>query len=200
MSETAVQRRRAPLPMRLRLLIVAAVLVTGLTVFGAIQAIHFSSASTKLGMATTGVGFFMPRSTTPVPFSLASLTAGKGADTSMSSLSGRPVVVNMWASYCTVCTSETPAIESVARTMAAKVGFVGVDSTDVRSAGLAFVHKYGVTYPQLFDPTAIVATGYGIPGLPVTVFITAGGKVAGEYIGALTVTSLRHYLSVLFGD
>jgi cytochrome c biogenesis protein CcmG/thiol:disulfide interchange protein DsbE len=186
--------------MRLRLLIVAAVLVTGVTVFGAIQAIHFSSASSKLGMATTGVGFFMPRSTTPVPFSLAPLTAsGKGADTSMSSLSGRPVVVNMWASYCTVCTSETPAIESVARTMAAKVRFVGVDSTDVRSAGLAFVRKYGVTYPQLFDPTAIVATGYGIPGLPDTVFITADGKVAGEYIGALTATSLRHYLSVLFG-
>lgn len=200
MSEVATAKRRAPFPWRLRVLIVAAVLVTGLTVYGAVQAVHYSSpSSSKTGTMMTNTGFFAPRSTKPVAFSLSPLVADDTSKkTTLSELLGKPIVLNMWSSTCSVCTSETPAIESVARTLGGEVTFVGVDSADERGAALAFVHKYGVTYPQLFDPTAVVATGYGIPGLPVTVFVTAGGSVVGENIGALTASSLRHYLSVLF--
>ncbi len=197
MSEVAVVGKRR-LPRQLRLLIVVAVLVTGGTVFAAVKAVGYSSHSTMLGSAND-VGFFTPKSTKPVAFSLASLTAAGGAGTTtMPSLLGRPVVLNLWSSTCTVCTSETPAIESVARQLGGKVDFVGVDTLDQKGAGLSFIRKYGVTYRQLFDPTAVVATGYGIPGLPVTVFVTSGGKVVGENIGALTTASLRHDLAMLF--
>jgi thioredoxin-like negative regulator of GroEL len=99
-----------------------------------------------------------------------------------------------------VCKQETPAIESVAKALGGRVRFVGIDTLDERGAARAFLHKYGDSYLQLFDATGVVATGYGIPGLPVTVFVTAAGKVVGENIGALTTTSLRHYLSLLFGQ
>jgi thiol-disulfide isomerase/thioredoxin len=178
-------------------MIVLAVVLTGLVVFAVVKALHYSSAPTT----PSGIGEFTPKNTAPVAFSLQPLTAsGHGPKTTMSSLVGTPLVLNMWSSTCVVCKSESPAIESVAKTLGGRVRFIGVDSADERGAALAFLHKYGVTYPQLFDPTAVVATGYGIPGLPVTVFISAAGKVVGENVGALSVTTLRHYLSVLFHE
>jgi hypothetical protein len=96
--------------------------------------------------------------------------------------------------------TETPAFETVARALGGQVTFLGIDTLDTSlHAGLAFAHKYSVTYRQLYDPNGIVATGYGVPGLPVTVFVSAGGKVVGENIGALSAASLRHYLALLFG-
>jgi thiol-disulfide isomerase/thioredoxin len=200
MSEVAAPDTRAHVPWRLRLLIVLAVLVTGVTVYGATQALHYSSAASSKTGATSMLqaGFFTPKSTKPVPFTLSPLS-GKGADMAMSQLLGKPLVLNMWATTCTVCRAETPAIERVARGLTGQVTFVGIDSADERGAAIAFARRYGVTYRQLFDPTAVVVTGYGIPALPVTVFVSAQGKVVGENLGALSTTSLRHYLSLLFG-
>lgn len=195
MSEVAAVAKRH-LPRHLRLLIVVAVLVTGGAVFAGVKAVGYSS---RAPMLSSGVGFFTPKSTKPVAFSLKSLTGGRDEEITMSMLRGKPVVLNLWSSTCTVCTQETPAIESVARQLGGKVNFVGVDTLDQHGAGLAFVKRYSVTYRQLFDPNGVVASGYGIPGLPVTVFVTAGGSVVGENIGALTTTSLRHDLMKLFG-
>jgi thiol-disulfide isomerase/thioredoxin len=202
MPEVAEPRSRAHYGWRLRLLVVSAVLVTAVAVLAIAQTVRYSSASSKgTGATSTSLGFFVPKSSRPVPFSLSPLTStGKGPPTTLSQLVGKPLVLNLWASTCTVCTSETPALESVARLLGARVTFVGIDTLDVsRSAGLAFAKRYHVTYRLLYDASGSVATGYGVPGLPVTVFVSAGGKVVGENIGALTAKSLRHYLALLFG-
>jgi len=199
MSEVAAPSRRARFGWRLRLLLVLAVAVTAFAVRGIVETLHYSSVSTK-GTNATGLGFFKPKSTKPVAFSLPVLTAGAGASkTDMSELIGKPVVLNFWASDCSVCKTETPAFESVAKTIGNRVTFVGVDSADERGPALAFLHQYGAAYLQLFDPGALVASGYGIDALPVTVFISPEGKVLGENVGALSAASLRHYLSTLFG-
>lgn len=200
MGEVAEPRSRARFGWRLRLLVVIAVLVTGATVLGIVESLRYSSGGS--GTESTSLGFFVPKSAAPVRFSLPPLTVtGNGPKTTLSQLLGKPLVVNLWASTCTVCTTETPALESVARSLGGQVRFVGIDTADVsHAAGLAFVRRYKVTYRQLYDRGALVADGYGVPGLPVTVFVSAGGKVVGENVGALTATSLRHYLAVLFGD
>lgn len=204
MSDSVAPSPSSRLAWHLRLLLVAALVVTGLAIVGVIETVHYSSAANRKASAVgASVGFFRPKSTKAVPFLLPLLAGGaRGArarQVSQASLLGEPLVVNMWASTCTVCRTETPAIEAVSRRLGSRVRFVGIDTADLRGAGLAFVHRYGVTYPQLFDPKAVVATGYGIPGLPVTVFLSARGRVVGEDIGALTVSTLNHYLGVLFG-
>lgn len=151
-------------------------------------------------------GFFRPGRTTPVPFSLPVLQqaissghSDRTSSVSMASLRGEPVVLNMWSSSCTICKAETPAMESVARRVRDSVKFVGVDTLDQRGTGLRFLHRFHVTYLQLFDPGEMVGSGYGIPGLPVTVFVSARGKVVGEYLGALSTKTLVHYLRTLLG-
>lgn len=199
MTEVTEPASRARFGWRLRLLVVIAVLVTAFTVLGIVETMRYSSA--RPTSANQSPGFFTPKSATPVPFSLPPLTgSGKDPNTSLSQLLGKPLVLNMWASTCTVCRAETPALERVARSLGAQVRFVGIDTLDEsRAAGVGFARRYHVTYTQLYDPRGIVATGYDVVGLPVSVFVSAGGKVVGENVGALTNATLRHYLALLFG-
>ena len=173
-------------------------------VFALVEALHQTNKMSSMATVQSA-GFYAPTKTTPVPFSLPVLQAAAsgatdaGSTVGMSSLLGKPVVLNMWSSSCTVCKQETPAVESVAKRVGSAVQFVGVDTIDQRATALSFLHRYGVTYLQLFDQGEHVGSGYGIPGLPVTVFVSAQGKVVGEYLGALSTKTLTHYLGSLFG-
>lgn len=194
----------ATLRRRLRWLVPLGLAAIAAIVVGLVEAFHYSDQISRPAMIQTA-GFHSPASTTPVPFALpvlqqaAASPPGSPQTVSMSSLRGTPVVLNMWGSWCTVCKKETPAIESVAKRAGGSVDFVGVDTLDHRTAALAFLHRYDVTYLQLFDPGEAVGAGYRVVGLPVTVFVSARGKVVGEYLGALNTATLSHYLQRLFG-
>lgn len=197
-------RRQRSAPSRLRLAVALAAIVTAAGAFALVEELH-AAGRPAAGMAVESAGFTTPTNTSPVRFSLPvlrdgpSVASGAGPDLTMSSLAGRPLVLNMWASSCSVCTSETPAIESVARRVGDAVRFVGIDTADQRGAALAFVRRFRVSYLQLFDPGETVGQGYAIMGLPVTVFVSAHDRVVGEYFGAMNAGTLTHYLRKLFG-
>ncbi|HEV8064585.1 MAG TPA: TlpA disulfide reductase family protein, partial [Acidimicrobiales bacterium] len=181
--------RPPALPRHLKWLVAVAVVLTGLVVYSVVETLDTSSAANSVKNLTT-VGFFAPRTATPVSFSLPPLAVARGqANVTMSSLTGKPLVINLWSTTCAVCVQETPAIESVAREVGSQVRFVGIDTLDSTGPARSFVKHYGVTYLELFDATGSVANGYSTPGLPVSIFVTAEGKVVGENLGALTTTS-----------
>lgn len=201
----AHQSSPPPTPIRrLRWLVPLAVALLAFIVFAAIEASRNSSAISGSTTIQTA-GFYLPSRTAPVPFSLPVLqpavsgAPGGTSTVTMSSLVGKPVVLNIWSSSCTVCQAEAPAMESMATRAGRAVRFVGVDTLDQKATALAFLHRYHVSYLQLFDSSEQVGSGYGIPGFPVTVFISGRGKVVGEYLGALQTTTLSHYLETLFG-
>jgi thiol-disulfide isomerase/thioredoxin len=112
----------------------------------------------------------------------------------------KPLVMNFWSSTCGPCKQETPALVSVARAMGAKVAFLGIDTADQRGSARAFIARYQVPYPVAFDPDASAAGRYGVPGLPVTFFLSPSGKtILGENVGALTPGKLRTILHRLYG-
>ena len=117
----------------------------------------------------------------------------------LSSLRGRPVVLNFWSSTCTVCNEEAASLRGAWSRLRTRVDFVGVDVVDERSAALAFVRRTGAVWPMLLDPEASLADAWGVPGLPVTFFIDAKGSVVGENLGALSETQLIGYAHSLFG-
>jgi thiol-disulfide isomerase/thioredoxin len=148
--------------------------------------------SGSTGSGTTGSG------------STGSGTTGSGASgsgmISLARLAGKPIVMNFWSSTCGPCKQETPALASVARAVGSKVTFIGIDTVDSRRPALAFVTRYKVPYPIAFDPNGAVADRYGLPGLPVTFFLSPSAKtVVGENIGALTSAKLRKILHQLYG-
>lgn len=102
----------------------------------------------------------------------------------LGSLRGHPVVVNQWASWCGPCRSEFPIFARVAAKYEGRVGFLGVDSQDVRGAAQEFLERYPVPYPHYYDPETEVARVFrGGRGWPTTAFYDAAGKLAFTHIG-----------------
>jgi len=110
-------------------------------------------------------------------------------------LGGRPLVLNVWASWCGPCRSEMPALQQVYLQAKDKVAFLGLDSRDVQDAARRFAAQTGVTYPLAADPNGQAAAKLGVAGLPTTVFIAADGTLRGRHVGALTPSELRAAIS-----
>jgi thiol-disulfide isomerase/thioredoxin len=186
-------------PLRAAALVVAAAAVLStLTVLGLRWADSPKRGSvTYQSQQAQGIGFTRLDKVAPA-LTLPSL-AGSGTIT-LAKLSGKPIVLNFWASTCTVCRKETPALAAVARSLGSKVTFLGVDSVDQRGPAIRFEQKYGVPYPSVFDPQGMAAVKYNVPALPVTFFLSPSGKtILGENIGALTASGLRDILHELYG-
>jgi cytochrome c biogenesis protein CcmG, thiol:disulfide interchange protein DsbE len=114
-----------------------------------------------------------------------------GQHLSLQSMAGRPVIVNFFASWCTVCKKETPLIARFYRARDGRVPIIGIDVNDSESAALAFVHKSGVTYPIAVDPLPMkTALAYDLPGLPDTFFLNARHTIVKRVIGAVTEAEL----------
>lgn len=141
----------------------------------------------------------------PAPeFDLAVLARGRGpfparvrealADgrLSLTELRGTPVVLNFWASWCPPCRSEQLALERswTAEREHGQVLFLGLDQQDLSPDARAWLQEFGVTYPQIRDPSDRTARSYGATGLPETYFIDARGLVVGHVIGQVTPEQL----------
>ena len=154
-------------------------------------------ASSVSNDAASGVGFSRVNIAAPT-FDLP-LLQGNGIVT-LKKLSGHPIVMNLWASFCDICKEESPAVAQVSRLAGARVRFLGVDSLDKRSAAIRFVDQHKLSFPMVFDPSGVVADKYHVAGLPYTFFISATGtRVLGVNVGALTAKSLISILHKLYG-
>lgn len=113
----------------------------------------------------------------------------------LSQLQGKPVVVNIWASWCGPCIVEAPGLARAARDYQGMVQFVGVDILDQRTSAQAFIRKYGWTYPSVFDPTGAIRGDLGFVGQPVTMVIDSAGKHVFTASGAVAEATLREELN-----
>ena len=109
-----------------------------------------------------------------------------GADVTLASLRGKPVVINFWASSCVPCIKEMPLIERVHQQLGDRVSVIGVDVFESPDLGREMIAKTGVTYPQTVDPTNEVLTTFGGTQLPHTVVLRADGTVSALHNEALT--------------
>ena len=77
---------------------------------------------------------------------------GEG-DLAIESLRGKTIVLNFWASWCGPCRDEMPLLQAGCGALARdrNVVFVGVDVKDFRRDARAFLERYGVTYPNVYD-------------------------------------------------
>jgi cytochrome c biogenesis protein CcmG, thiol:disulfide interchange protein DsbE len=119
--------------------------------------------------------------TKPVDFDLKRLN-GDGS-LQLSSLRGKVVVVNFWASWCDPCKSEAPRFQAAFERYGNRVAFVGVDTADYSADAGRFLDRYGVTYPNVRDPDRSVLGKYGGLPIPRTFVISPNWKVTGYIFG-----------------
>ena len=109
---------------------------------------------------------------------------------------GKPVVVNFWASWCGPCADEAPVLVDAARRYGDRVTFVGVDVQDVDSDALAFMRKYGITYTNGSGNAGPISVQYGMRGVPETYFIAPDGRLIRKW-NTLTAADLEQFLGEL---
>jgi len=114
------------------------------------------------------------------------LDALDGTSLTLSDLRGRPVLLNLWASWCLPCRAEMPAIQKVyQRQNADGVQIIGlnVTSQDSEAAARSFAQEFGLTFPIVFDRDGSASASYELLGLPSTYFIDSQGIVRDVVIG-----------------
>jgi cytochrome c biogenesis protein CcmG/thiol:disulfide interchange protein DsbE len=122
-----------------------------------------------------------------------------GQGVSLTRLSGRPVIVNFFASWCVPCKEETPLIARFYRSEDGRVAIIGVDSSDQASAALRFTHAAGVSYPVGFDPSSGTASEYGVIAIPQTFFLNARHRIVRRIFGAVTNAELTAGAALVSG-
>jgi thiol-disulfide isomerase/thioredoxin len=106
---------------------------------------------------------------------------------------GRPLMINMWASWCEGCRVEAEDIRRFAEDRP-EVAVVGLNVSDERRSARNFVDTFRWEHPSVEDPNAEVAGQIGdqaLSGLPTTVYVTADGRVAGRSLGEVTYEQLN---------
>jgi cytochrome c biogenesis protein CcmG/thiol:disulfide interchange protein DsbE len=123
-----------------------------------------------------------------------------GKRLSLSTLSGKPVIINFFASWCDPCQRETPMIARFYRGTKGRPAIVGIDVNDSARAAEAFVRKSGVAYPVAVDPPPMkTAIGYRLPGLPATFFLDSRHRIVKRVFGAVTRAGLASGASLITG-
>jgi cytochrome c biogenesis protein CcmG, thiol:disulfide interchange protein DsbE len=106
-------------------------------------------------------------------------------------LEGQVVVVNFWASWCTECRLEHPALAAAwDRYRERGVVFVGVVFEDAEGPALAYASDQGGDWPLVMDPGSRTAIAYGVFGVPETFVIAPDGTIAAKTVGEVTYTWL----------
>ena len=113
--------------------------------------------------------------------------------------SDRPMVLNFFASWCPNCIAEMPGFEEVHQELGDRVVFLGVSQSDARGASIDLAHETGITYPAGFDQQGAFFNAVGTTGMPTTLFIEPGGRIAYIQVGALDPASLKQLIGEHLG-
>jgi thiol-disulfide isomerase/thioredoxin len=105
----------------------------------------------------------------------------------LSDYRGNPTIINFWASWCTACKKELPAIEAAAREHEIHgLRVVAVNMGDDPDAARNSLKARGVTLPVALDLDSVVAERYGVRGLPVSFFLDANGVIQRVQFGEMS--------------
>ena len=111
---------------------------------------------------------------------------GAGPAVRLSDLRGTPLVLNVWAAWCTNCDREMPILSAVQDRAGERLRFFGVHYKAKRGYGLQSAADFGVSFPSVHDEDGdLIAGALQAFAPPQTFFVTADGQIAGRKIGEI---------------
>ncbi len=110
-----------------------------------------------------------------------------GPPRSLASFRGRPLIINVWASWCSPCRKEAASLEQLAWSeKGGRYTIVGISTDDDRGAAVAWLKQSNATLSHFIDsaPHWPLEKSLGASSIPLTVFVDPSGRVVGRIRGA----------------
>lgn len=121
-----------------------------------------------------------------------SMTTFEGQPFNTKDYAGKVIVVNFWASWCKPCEAEARELEEAFqyyRSTGSDVVFLGLAYVDTEPNSLAYLEKFGITYPNGPDLRTQVSQLFRVSGVPETFILDREGRLAYFKKGPFSSTS-----------
>ncbi len=119
------------------------------------------------------------------PLRDATLLGLNGPTKRLAEFRGRPLIINVWASWCGPCRAEMASIERLAwHDDAAGIRIVGISTDDYADRAQAWLRQSNATISHYIDRQLQLEHMLGASRLPLTVFVSADGRVLARVYGA----------------
>jgi thiol-disulfide isomerase/thioredoxin len=126
-----------------------------------------------------------------------SLVDASGATVALEDYAGKPLVINLWATWCPPCRREMPVLAEAQRDNPG-LTILFVNQGEGPTAVNQYLASAGLNLDNLlFDSTSRLGQHVGSMALPSTLFYDAEGRQVGSHLGELSKASLAHALKVL---
>ena len=103
----------------------------------------------------------------------------------LSELRGRPLIINVWASWCGPCRAEMGSLERLSRRFGGKqFNIIGISTDDDAGAAAAFLTQSKVTFDNYHDRNLLLENMLGAETIPLTILVDAHGRVVMKVRGA----------------
>jgi thiol-disulfide isomerase/thioredoxin len=124
-------------------------------------------------------------------FDLKVLDSG-GKTMKLSSLRGKAVIVDFWATYCGPCKVEMPWFVELQKKYGPEgLQIVGVAIDDAGEKAISdFTKKMGINYPILIGTEKVADQYGGLDGLPTTFFLDRSGKIIDRQLGLISESTI----------
>lgn len=103
----------------------------------------------------------------------------------LSAFQGKPLIINVWASWCGPCRDEMGSLERLARRYGGKqFNVIGISTDDYRERATGFLQQSHTTFSNFIDSALFMENMLGASQIPLTLLVDAQGRVLGKFYGA----------------
>ncbi|MFK5913654.1 MAG: TlpA disulfide reductase family protein [Woeseiaceae bacterium] len=101
-----------------------------------------------------------------------------GKSKTFSSFKGKPLIINIWASWCGPCRSEMGSLERLAQRYNGKdFNIIGISTDDYRNKAIALIKQTGISFENFIDHNLLLEKMLGAKTIPLTILVGADGRV-----------------------